>query len=206
MSSFEDYKVALEAREVFQALILETLEEKRPGYRYATVASINRTARTATVTYPEGGDPATVAMGAVQPSVVGQVVRIEGRLGDKFIADVMGPAYIAAEAWLQPGTPGQPAFSTGWANYADGNFTPIRFRKEGGVVHIVGMAARSSGTNSTIFTLPVGYRPPTNLIFSTFTSSGPVRFDVTAAGAVDVGGSGLPSSIPWISITVTIPT
>ncbi len=56
MPTFEEYRSALKARDTIQALITSGLEQNRPGYRYATVTSINRETRQATVQFPEGGD------------------------------------------------------------------------------------------------------------------------------------------------------
>lgn len=81
-------------RDVIERLVRVEIERQRPPYSYATVESIDRTRRRATVIFPGETVGVTVAMGAVQPKAVGQIVRVDGRLGDRFIADVMGETYV----------------------------------------------------------------------------------------------------------------
>lgn len=95
MASFDDLSVAAQMKEVLAKLVGGTLNATRPEYRYATVVSIDRLNRRCEVQY--SGEPTTaiVGMGAVQPFKVGQVVRIDGRVGDRWIQDVMGRAFTA---------------------------------------------------------------------------------------------------------------
>jgi hypothetical protein len=59
------------------------------------VVSIDRPNRKATVTYIGETAVVTVGMGTIQPASNGQIVRIAGRPGDKYIDDVLaGAAYI----------------------------------------------------------------------------------------------------------------
>src|SRR5690606_24676281 len=63
--------------------------------------------------------------------------------------------------WENPivvGSSGGPAFGAGWSNYLVDN--DLRFYKDRGRVWFSGAVTRSSGGSDTIFTLPVGYRPP----------------------------------------------
>jgi hypothetical protein len=75
------------------------------------------------------------------------------------------------EAWHEVGAAGQPAFENGWVNYG-GSFATAAFYKDTlGVVHLRGLVM--SGTaGTTIFQLPVGYRPGSNKIFTTRNASG----------------------------------
>jgi hypothetical protein len=68
-----------------------------------------------------------------------------------------------AEAARVVGASGQPAFANSWAAYVgSGVYAPPRFYKdELGYVVLEGMAAGGTITGS-IFTLPVGFRPPSN--------------------------------------------
>lgn len=61
----------------------------------------------------------------------------------------------------RPGTPGtqwhDAAFTAGWGNFG-GSFQDVQYRKEGDWTYLRGVAARTSGVATTIFTLPVGWR------------------------------------------------
>lgn len=91
--ALNDYRFALEFQETLKRLVSEELERQRPRYQMATVVSIDRVTRNCVVTYPGDTSSGTVSMGSIQPSAPGQVVRIEGLSGDRYIADVMGPSY-----------------------------------------------------------------------------------------------------------------
>lgn len=81
-------------RDLIKNLVREEMEATRPVYTYATVASIDRNARRCTVIFPDSAEAVPVQMGSIQPQDVGQTVRIDGIAGDRYIADVMGPALI----------------------------------------------------------------------------------------------------------------
>jgi hypothetical protein len=63
-------------------------------------------------------------------------------------------------------TPGPwiyPTLTNGWVNLAP--YQPVSYRKRGDIIEMRGIM--NAGTlNVTVFTLPVGYRPPVSLIFS----------------------------------------
>jgi hypothetical protein len=90
-----DQAYAMKFRDLIRTLVVAELERARPKYRYATVVTIDRVNRRATVRYQPSDPPFTVNMGAVQPSAVGQRVRIDGYQGDRFISDVLGPPTLA---------------------------------------------------------------------------------------------------------------
>ena len=76
----------------------------------------------------------------------------------------MGSA-LAATSWRNVGGAGQPAFGNHWSALV----TNVRFMKsKTGLVHLQGVAqsAIGSGPTPTIFTLPVGFRPGQDLVFS----------------------------------------
>ena len=55
------------------------------------------------------------------------------------------------------------------------------------IVHLEGLI--KNGTNAaTIFTLPLGFRPPADLIFTAQAASGFARVDVYATGVVMTNG------------------
>jgi hypothetical protein len=74
-----------------------------------------------------------------------------------------------------------------WANYGS-SYEQVQYRLVGDQVQIRGMAA--GGTlGSSMFTLPVGYRPPEHLLFPTDTSAAHGRIDVLSTGSVVPNGT-----------------
>lgn len=98
MAGFEDFSRAAAFKDAIIRMIDGRINKLRPDYRYARVVFIDRDNFKCIVVM--NGDPedaqVPVNMGAVQPSAEGQVVRIWGRRGDKFIDDVIGPAFFYA--------------------------------------------------------------------------------------------------------------
>lgn len=99
MASFEDLKTAARMREVMARVIQSELQRTRPPANNAVVTKINRRFNKCTVAFPGDLGEVEIPLGGVVPSSVGQVVRVDGVLGDRYISDVMGPP---ADAW--PGT------------------------------------------------------------------------------------------------------
>ena len=93
---------------------------------------------------------------------------------------------VAGEAWHYVGAASEPAFQNSWDNEG-GGLTALAFRiRESGIVDIQGVV--SGGTaNTTIFTLPAGYRPnvqvyvPVNESLISPTAS---RLEITSSGNV----------------------
>lgn len=85
------------------------------------------------------------------------------------------------EDWHEVGDPGEPAFENGWTNYGSG-WQTVAFRKDSiGRVFLKGLA-KDGTSGSTIFTLPVGYRPAYGFHFpglssNTTSSNGKINSD-----------------------------
>ena len=96
MAGFDEYRLAAKTRDIIRLIVRKEINRLRPAATYGTVISINRTNRTCEVRFPEDIDDETsvVGMGSIQPSEVGQTVRVGGVVGDRYIDDVMGPPYI----------------------------------------------------------------------------------------------------------------
>jgi len=94
MADFTDFNTALQFRDVLQQMVQAEVDKQRPRYQYATVTAIDRTTRRCSVQFPGETQSVSVNMGSVQPKSTGQVVRIGGLLGDRFIEDVMGEPYF----------------------------------------------------------------------------------------------------------------
>lgn len=96
---FEGIAISARMRDVMEKLVRSNIDSMRPRYRYAVVNGIDRVNRKCDVTFTGDPAPVRVNMGSVQPKEVGQTVRVEGIGTDKFITDVMGPAYSDVPPW-----------------------------------------------------------------------------------------------------------
>lgn len=89
---FRDFATATALRAVVKQWATEVVDAIRPRYRYATVQSVNLTTRKAFVLYEGDTDAVEVSFGTIAvPEGLGQVVRIEGVVGDRYISDVLTP-------------------------------------------------------------------------------------------------------------------
>lgn len=142
--AFGDYAAALEMRQVIQSLVSQEIDKQRPRYQMAEVVSIDRPRRRCSVKYP--GEPlaVNVNMGSLQPAVVGQVVRIEGMLGDKYVSDVMGQTYNVLEERVNllenspvrgPNFLPNPGFEQGFTNWSD-YWGPKKYNIETNLAHV----------------------------------------------------------------------
>lgn len=90
--------------------------------------------------------------------------------------------------WIQLNSPGAPIFATSWSHDGAPYFN-VAFRRVGDMVELRGAAVATTGATTTIFTLPVGYRPKADPVIQ-LTSSGPTNnaifISVTPAGVVQL--------------------
>lgn len=178
MGTFADYDISLRFRDAVTRLTKGILDVERPVYRYATVTAIDRPNRKCTVQFTGEAGTVTVAMGSVQPSAVGQKVRVNGIGADKYVEDVIGSAYLPFlpkyeefdTGWIYLGNPGAPAYQNGMTSYAltaagGGHHGMPRFRRIGDIVYMEGLVGSVPAANyTTIFNLPVGFRPDGDII------------------------------------------
>lgn len=76
-------------------------------------------------------------------------------------------------------------YNTGWATYSATDWGAAEyFRTVDGMVFLRGLVKRSSGTETTMFTLPTGYRPTVGRLFTAAASGGVARVDVQTSGNV----------------------
>lgn len=96
---FAGYNTAARATKAMRIVAENAINRQRPAPAYATVETIDTTNRRCTVRYLDTTDPTLaavpVSMGSISPARPGQVVRIEGVLGDRYIADVLGEVVVA---------------------------------------------------------------------------------------------------------------
>ena len=86
------------------------------------------------------------------------------------------------------------ALQNGWTNYSTGTRSPA-ISNAGGVVRLQGAIAAPAGSSLLPFTLPVGYRPPTDVYIPTdlyFAAKGRLHF--TANGSVTIEPFGAAST------------
>ena len=94
------------------------------------------------------------------------------------------------------------SYTAGWENYFT-TWGPAQYAKTStGVVNLIGLSKRTSGSSAVIFNLPAGFRPSTNLVFSVAGSGGVARVDVYPNGNVEVISSlaGTVNVADWIAI------
>lgn len=128
------------------------------------------------------------------PGKLSSSVKDSGGVVGKFEVRGDGTGQWLAEDWHIVGSGGgEPAFNSTWTNKIFSNYPTLRFKKDQfGFVHIRGCVTGVASTgNLTVFTLPVGYRPPaTNGDFIApilgVTATIIVRLSVSAAGAVGI--------------------
>lgn len=100
---------------------------------------------------------------------------------------------IKEDIWHEIGTAGEPAFANSWVNY-DGTWASAGFTKDSnGFVHLKGLI-KSGTLYSTMFTLPVGYRPAKITMNCVVCHNGAGyligRLDVSSNGTVKLTDSG----------------
>lgn len=106
MATFKDFSTATAVRDLVQGLVRKELEAQRPSYAYGMVEAIDSARRKATVRFPGENTTVEVNLGSVHPQAPGQIVRVDGRRGDRFVADVLGSARFVAPELIDPSTGG----------------------------------------------------------------------------------------------------
>lgn len=89
MSSFEKQSTATAFRDVVREMVQAEVDRIRPRYRYATVVQVTDVNK-CEIQYPGEDNTVVVTMPYNARLEPGQVVRIEGMQGDRFIANVIG--------------------------------------------------------------------------------------------------------------------
>ena len=77
-------------------------------------------------------------------------------------------------------------FENGWVNYHNTYWNTAAYRKVGDIVYLKGLV-KDGTVDSTIFTMPEGYRPPKSHLFNGTSSNGTyTRIDVDTDGHVEM--------------------
>lgn len=127
----------------------------------------------------------TVRPTNVGSSAVASMVNLSGiEFDTESVSSVTSVVAQPMEPWHTVGAVGEPVFQNSWVNYGGAEAT-AGFRKyPDGRVRLRGTI--KNGTAAAAFTLPPGYRPPTNLYFPITTNSGAG----TVYGNVTIGADG----------------
>jgi hypothetical protein len=94
-TTWDSQNTAMEMRDLIATIADTRINLLRPEASYAVIQTINREARAATVLYMGDTDPVVVALGSIEPAVVGQTVRVGGTLGHRYVEDVLGNAIMS---------------------------------------------------------------------------------------------------------------
>lgn len=154
MVGMGDFEFALQMRELIKQIIADELAASRPIMRYGKVDSIDRVAYKCGVIFVGDVLPVTVSMGALKPSAIGQIVRVEGIGSDRYITDIVSDN----GAWFNT-TPTLTAVTTNPVLGTGGTATS-RWRQENRIIYYngeikFGTAGFSVGSGQYSISLPV---------------------------------------------------
>lgn len=85
------------------------------------------------------------------------------------------PLELSTSAWTAP------TLGSSWVNFG-APYQVAQYRKLGDMVQIRGIV--KSGTLAAIFTLPAGFRPPTDVLASAYANGGSINWTISSAGVV----------------------
>jgi len=109
-----------------------------------------------------------------------------------FVISEKSPYFWSGTGWnvgqYDSGWIGAP-LTTGWSSYTSGTWGTVSYRKIVNRVYLRGVGLAGSGATSTMFTLPVGFRPPVEIQFQVWVSSNSSSITIDAGGVVKVAGS-----------------
>lgn len=101
MGGMKDYAFSVKMRDTIASIAETAIQRLRPSDRYGVVQTLDALNSKCSVLLNGDPDPVTVSMGAVQPALTGQTVRVGGIPGDKFVKDVLGSSPILRGGFLE---------------------------------------------------------------------------------------------------------
>jgi hypothetical protein len=156
----------------------------------------------------DGGNAATLdGADSATTNTAGTIVKRDA--SGNFAASTIS-AKVAAEAWHEIGTSGEPPFMacrvvegapTYWTNWGPDRSSAAFYKDPSGVVHLKGMIKCAGGQNYDVrpFLLPAGYRPALTQTHTTMAGDAAVRLDVTADGWLWLNGF-VPGAANYLSL------
>lgn len=104
------------------------------------------------------------------------------------------------ESWHLVGVGSEPAFQNSWANFGGSHAVAGFYKAPDGWVRLKGLVASGTST-ATMFTLPAGYRPPFNAVFTSLSNSAQCVIQIDTSGNVSkpIGGSNVHASLNGIT-------
>lgn len=105
---------------------------------------------------------------------------------NKWWLRVLQPISAKIATYLGDGAWTDATLLNGFTAYQPATYGNPGYRVRDGILHLRGAVAAGGAVTSTIFTLPVGYRPVTPHIFHANCTNGNGRIDVRDTGAVNL--------------------
>lgn len=106
-------------------------------------------------------------------------------------ADTINVEGNIGEAWTNV------TYTTGWVDFG-GGFTGAQYKKVGDLIFLRGLCKRTSGVATTMFTLPVNYRPSSSIIFAQLSNDALARVQVDTTGAVTMSFG---TATSWVNLS-----
>lgn len=104
--------------------------------------------------------------------------------GSEILDGVIEARHFRVGIWYKVGSGNNPAYQNSWVSYDSGTYYGAYFMKDAqGFVHLRGLV-KSGTLNTTIFTLPEGFRPAYRHIFPAQCNNQIERVDVEPDGEV----------------------
>lgn len=94
MSSLGDWKSATRMRDAIRRIVARQIDILRPLPKYGWVHEVAEDRSYAMIRFDGDDTPTKIPIGSTIPSAPGQVVRVAGPKGDRYIDDVVGTAII----------------------------------------------------------------------------------------------------------------
>lgn len=98
------------------------------------------------------------------------------------------------------------SLNTGWTVYSSGSWGNLMYKKINGVVYLRGLVNNATASNTTIATLPVGYRPTTtarmvaSMGHATSVGTAAARIDISLGGVITVPAGPYSN---WLSLNIS---
>lgn len=169
-TKLHDFNTAMRLRDIMRSLADRRIALLRPEDRYATIITVDRVNFKAGVIYAEGGNIVNVPFSKnVQPSDYGQIVRISGPRGSRYISGI-----LTAPTWHDL------TLLNSWVNFASGYPNAGYMICTDGCVRLRGVI-KSGTTNANAAVIPIP--PMTHCIYSAIQGDGSgKRVDVLTDG------------------------